>query len=351
MEKTVDNRKLFKTPFCREYWNLAFAELRNTKMIVFSALILALRVALKPLSIPIAADLKEGIGFIANAFGSMIYGPVIALLNGALSDTLGFILFPDGIYFPAFMITEMAGSFVFALFLYRAEISVTRLLLCRFTICLLVNVVLSYPINVWYYSVALGKDYDMAMIRVVKNIAMFPVETVILAVVFRALIPPFQRLGYVYAGTKSLDFTRKHIVILACLFVAGIGSVAGYMIYHYNTTSLSASYTKGERLARNRAIEAWVLEKHPELPAEETVCIIESAYPKVFSSEVTYTVAIYRAEVSGAEDPEKRMTELEGLSKSKAADNAEKGEGLTFLLREEYILNGDNAKEPEKEQP
>ena len=344
MQRKTVSSKTFKTPFCKEYWKLAFAELKDTKMIVFAALILALRIAVKPLSIPIAGDLKEGIGFIINAFGSMVYGPVVALLSGALSDTLGYLLFPSGVYFPAYMITEMAGSFVFALFLYRAEITVPRLLLCRFTICLFVNVVLAYPIHVWYYSVVMGKAYSMALIRVVKNIALFPIETVILAVVFRALVPPFRRLGYIYSGTEDLTFTKKHIALLVCLFVIGLGTVAGYAVYSYNTTSLSASYKAEERLARNRAIESYVLEKHPDLSGEATVCIIESAYPKAFSPEVTYTVAVYSTDVSGADNAEELMTELESLSKSKAAAREE----LSFLFREEIILSGKNAKEPEK---
>lgn len=344
MQRKAVSRKVFRTPFCREYWQLAFAEFKDTKMIVFAAMILALRIAVKPLSIPIAADLKEGIGFIINAFGSMIYGPVVALLSGALSDSLGFLLFPSGVYFPAYMITEMAGSFVFALFLYRAEITVLRLLLCRFAICLGVNVILSYPIHVWYYSVVMGKAYSLALIRVVKNIALFPIETVILVIIFRALIPPFQRLGYIYSGTDRLEFTKKNIILLICLFVIGVGAVAGYSIYSYNTTSLSASYSSEERLTRNRAIEDYVLEKHPDLKAEDTVCIIESAYPKAFSPDVTYTVAVYSADTSGADNSEVLMTELEGLSKSKAAAREE----LSFLFREEILLSDKNAKEPEK---
>ncbi len=344
MQRKLVNYKTFKTPFCREYWQLAFAEFKNTKMIVFAALILALRVAVKPLSIPVAGDLKEGIGFIVNAFGSMIYGPVVSLLSGALSDTLGYLLYPSGVYFPAYMITEAAGSFVFALFLYRAEITVPRLLLCRFSICLFVNVFLSYPIHVWYWNVVMGKPYSMALISVVKNVALFPIETVVLAVVFRALVPPFHRLGYVYSGTDNLSFTKKHVILLACLFLFGVGTVAGYSIYSYNTTSLSASYSADQRLARNRAIETHVLENHPELDAEKTVCIIESAYPKAFSPDVTYQVAVYTADVTGSNDPEKLMTELEGLSKSKAAARNE----MSLLFREEILLSDKNAKEPEK---
>ena len=241
------------------------------------------------------------------------------------------------------MITEMAGSFVFALFLYMAEISIPRLILCRFCICFFVNVLLAYPIHVWYYSVALGKDYSIAWIRIVKNIVLFPIEAVILAVVFRSLVPPFRKMGYLVSGTDQLDFSRKHVLILAALFVIGAAGAFGYGIYSYNTTSLSKDYTAEQRLARNRAIEEYVLEAHPELQAADTVCIIESAYPKAFSPEVTYQVAVYKAEISGAENPEELMTELEGLSKSKAAAREE----LTKICTEEIILT-ENAKEPEK---
>ena len=342
MQKS-SNPKLFKTPFSREYWKLAFGEFKNPRMLVFAALILALRIAAKPLSITIAGDLTEGIGFIINAFGSMVYGPVVALLSGALSDTLGYLVHPSGPYFPLYMITEMAGSFVFALFLYRAEISIPRLILCRFCICFFVNVLLAYPIHTAYYSIMLGKDYSLTWIRIVKNIVLFPIEAVLLAVIFRSLLPPFRKMGYLFSGTRELALSKKHILLLAVLFVLGAGCVAGYAINHYNTTSLSASYKPEERLARNRAIESYVLEKHPELNADETVCIIESAYPRAFNPEVTYQVAVYRADVSGTEDAGKLMTELEGLSKSKAAARAE----LEKLFTEEIVLT-ENAKEPEK---
>ena len=345
MQKTMSNNKLFKTPFCREYWHLAFAEMKNPRTLVFAALILALRIAVKPLSITIVGELTEGIGFIINAFGSMVYGPVIALMSGAISDTLGFLVRPNGVYFPAYMITEMAGSFVFALFLYRTEITIPRLILCRFCICLFVNVLLAYPIHAMYYNIVLGKEYDLAWIRLVKNIAMFPVETIILVVVFRAVLPPFQKMGYLHSGIDHLDFSSKHIIILISLFVLGAGCVFGYWVIYYNTTSLSKDYTSEERLARNRAIEKYVLEKYPDLNAEEIVCIIDSAYPKVFSSEVTYNVRVYRADVSDAEDPERLMTELEGLSKSKAKNRKE----LTEIFKETVpIVLTENAREPEK---
>ena len=59
----------------------------------------------------------------------MIFGPVVAIIAAAISDTLGCILFPTGVYFFPFIFTEIAGSLIFALFLYRAPLTNLRVTL------------------------------------------------------------------------------------------------------------------------------------------------------------------------------------------------------------------------------
>ena len=44
---------LYPHPFSAAYWRDAAAELKDVKMLVITALLIALRVALKPLAIPI----------------------------------------------------------------------------------------------------------------------------------------------------------------------------------------------------------------------------------------------------------------------------------------------------------
>ena len=346
MLKNNIQRRYFRTPFSRDYWYQAFSELKNTRTLVFAALILALRIAMKPLKIPVAADVNITFGFIVNALGSMVYGPVVALLGGALSDTLGYLVAPSGVYFFPFILLEMAGSFIFAMYLYSTDITPVRLILAKFSINMFVNILLNEPIMVLYYRdvLHLSTYQPFVMVRIVKNIVMLPIEAIILMVVFRAAIPALSRVGYNPPGKVQLDYTKKHIILLITLFVLGAAAVTGYGIYSYNTTSLSASYTPEERLARNRAIETHVLENHPDLKGDRIVSIIESAVPKAFHPDVTYEVAVYAADVSGAEDPEALMAELEGLSKSKAA----KREELTLLFREEIVLTDEYAREPEK---
>ena len=119
---------LYKTPLSAAYWRDAAAELKDTKMLVFAALMIALRVALKLISIPIAPNLDINTAFLANALGAMVYGPVVASLSAIISDVLGVMLQGDP-YFPPFVLTEIAGSLIFALFLYRTKVTPTRVIL------------------------------------------------------------------------------------------------------------------------------------------------------------------------------------------------------------------------------
>ena len=336
MLKTTYHRKYFRTPFSYEYWRQAFSELKNTRTLVFAALILALRIAMKPLKIPIAADVNITFGFIVNALGAMVYGPVVALLSGALSDTLGYLVAPSGVYYFPFIVLEMAGSLIFALFLYSTDITPTRLILSKFCVNLFVNILLNEPIMIRYYQLFFTSAYQpFVWIRIVKNIVMLPIEGLILMVVFRAMIPPLTRIGFTPAGRTDLDYTKRHIILLAVLFVIGVASVTGYVIYDYNTKSFSASYTAKERLEKNMEMNAWVTEKTSGLDADGTVTIIESARSTVGNREMTYELAIYRIDkdrfeakhaeaeaalAAGEEGASAYTTDtLNGYSKSKAA--------------------------------
>ena len=118
--------------FSKEYWVCAVGELKKPRMLVFAAVLVALRVALQAFSIPIIpGQLYINFGFLVNALGSMVYGPVVAVISGAVSDTVGTILFPKGTYFFPYIFQEIAGSLIFALFLYKFANSVEKSLKIR----------------------------------------------------------------------------------------------------------------------------------------------------------------------------------------------------------------------------
>ena len=229
-QSSADANRLYATPFSRAYWAQAAGEFKNTRVLLFAALMIALRVALKSVSIPVAADLRIGVGFFVNAFGSMVYGPVVAIAAAAVTDTLGALLFPTGVYFFPFILTEIAGSLVFALFLYRARITALRVILSRFCINFFVNIVLQTPVMMAYYQIVLGRNYKVFhWPRILKNLVMFPIESVLLILFLRLVIPPMQQLQYLPAGMDQMRFTRKNIAVLAALTGIGAAAVVYYI--------------------------------------------------------------------------------------------------------------------------
>ncbi len=229
-EKSSSRRTLYKTPFSRAYWAQAASEFKDLKVLVFAALMIALRVALKSVSIPIAANLRINVAFFINAYGAMVFGPVVAIAAAAISDTLGCILFPTGVYFFPFIFIEIAGSLIFALFLYRTEITALKVTLSRFCIDFFVNIVLNTPVMWLYYQMVLGKNYVLFdALRIVKNLVMFPIEAVLLTLFLRVVIPPTQKLGYVYSGTEQLRFTKKNVIFLAVMAAVGVAAVVLYV--------------------------------------------------------------------------------------------------------------------------
>lgn len=341
MTKTQKSTALYTHPFSKAYWRDAAAELKDTRMLVFTALMIAVRIAMKPLSFPIAPGLYVNTAFLANALGAMVYGPVVAGLSACITDVLGYIVAPQGgVFFLPFMLTEIAGSMIFALFLYRAKVTPIRVLLSRFCICFFVNIVLQTPIYMWYYSIFMaGKTYMLTIPGILKNLFLFPIEAVILTIFLRFMQPITFRMKLTYSKDNDLHFKKREIIALVVLFVIGSVSVVSYLFYHFDHNSLSASYTAEERVLHNTDMDV-ILDK--ELDGGEndgTVAVVESAYRKFLGEETTYNVARYAVDTDQVAPGTDDYAALRGLSKSPAA----KHEALTRVGTATIVVNEDTG--------
>ena len=331
MSTNQKSTALYPHPFSKAYWRDAAAELKDTHMLVFAALMIALRLVMKQISIPITPELRINTAYFVNALGAMVFGPVFATLCAAITDVLGYLIRPDGIYFLPFILTEIGGSLVFALFLYRAKVTTTRVMLSRFTISLVINVLLQTPIMMWYYAIYMGgKQYTFAMAvpGMIKNILMFPIESVLLTLFLGVMLPITNRLGLTYSvghAKDALKFTKKQILTLVVLFVIGVGCVFGYLSYYYTNTSLSASYSSEERYEKNTQMTEVLAKENADIDPDTTVTTIESAYKKFLTDEVTYTVAVYTVNEEALSGYDKDLETIRGMSKSKAKAVAEDG--------------------------
>ena len=292
---------LYPHPFSKAYWRDAAAELKDIKMLVITALMIALRIALKPFAIYIGPQMAIQTATLATALGAMIFGPVVAIPAAMISDTVGFMLYPTGDYFLPFMLTEIASTMIYALCFYRAKPNATRVMIARFMICFLVNIVLQQLIFAWQYTYMgnpnKAKDSILgitAIARIFKNLFFFPIETVVITLFLKVLLPVTSRAKLTYGGSKGLEFTKKQIAALVLLVVIGAGSAVGYLDYYYNNNSITKDYSAQEVIEYNHLVHDIIVDQE-EVSAENTVAVIEYATKPFFGSETTYDVALYQA--------------------------------------------------------
>ena len=155
----------------------------------------------------------------------------------------------------------------------------TRVMLSRFCICFFVNVILQQFIYAWWY-VYIGNPEQakesilgiMTVARIFKNLAMFPIEAVVLTLFLRFLLPVCRRAKLVYCGDADMTFDKKQIVTLVCLVLIGSVSAVSYMAYRYSTSSRSADYKSEERVAIQKDMAQLVLENTDDWDKEEGPC-------------------------------------------------------------------------------
>ncbi len=181
--------------FKKSYWLAALGELKNLRRILFAALICGVTVALDGLVripvLPGALEIK--VTFFIIALGCAVYGPVMGALVAVATDTLSFFIFSPGFaYFPGYMLTEILVSVIYALFLYRQKITVTKLFAAKFCTNYFAHVLL----NSLWASILMGKGYLYYFWSgLLKNSLLLPLEVFIMALFFGLLLPAFAKLG------------------------------------------------------------------------------------------------------------------------------------------------------------
>ncbi len=225
-----------KTPglFTAAYWQMALASFRSVRIFTFASLIVALRVAVKLFRIPLAAGLTLSLDCYVNALGSVVYGPLMGLLVGAVSDTLGCLLFPSGPYFFPFIFVEMSSSFIFGLLLWRRRLTVNRVLFTKFMVNLVCNIILTSIVMKWDYYVMYGVEKAEAyavinLVRIGKNLVLFPLEAMLITLVLQAAVPILKHMSFPGLDTSLLRLERKHFVLIGVLLLVSIALILFYV--------------------------------------------------------------------------------------------------------------------------
>lgn len=232
IEASPLNAKKAMPILSKGYWLAAAKNFSDVKMICYAALIIALRVAVKFIVIPVNFGVEFSFDCYINSLGSLVYGPLVGLAVGAVSDTLGCILHPSGPYFFPFILSEMSSSFIFALFLWKRDISAPRVLLSKFTVNFICNIIITSIIMKPYMRIFYGQDYNLVnMTRIVKNLILFPLEAMVITFIFAAIIPALRSMKLVSTSQKNVAMRKKDIVLMVGLTLLSVGLVLFYVFW------------------------------------------------------------------------------------------------------------------------
>lgn len=97
-------------------------ELKKLRCITVTAMLIALNLALKTVTINVTDDLKISFSFLALAAIGMLFGPTVSFLSGTVTDILGLLIANTiGAFNPLFTIVEAVGGMLYGLFLYKLK--------------------------------------------------------------------------------------------------------------------------------------------------------------------------------------------------------------------------------------
>lgn len=134
-------------------------------------------------------NLKIGFSFVPIVVAAIFYGPMAAGLVAAIGDICSAILFPVGPFFPGFTLTAFFTGAVYGIFL-KKNTSVKNVI-CAEAIIQLLG---SQLVNTFWISVLYGSPFGaLFFTRIYQTMGMLIVETVIIILICKKLVPALKR--------------------------------------------------------------------------------------------------------------------------------------------------------------
>lgn len=183
-------------------------ELKTLRCLTVTAILIGIDLALKfTASIALTQTLKISFAFLALASIGMLFGPVVAGLAGVVTDVIGYFIKPQGAFNPLFTIVELVGAVIYGIFLYRLNplkfsdgdntkhnvIQVLRIIFAKLSVVVVCNLVMTPAAMVLSGYDTVESITAKYSIRVVKQLAQFPVDVVLLLIVLPAIMFAYNR--------------------------------------------------------------------------------------------------------------------------------------------------------------
>ena len=177
--------------------------------------------------------------------------------------------------------------------------------------------------------------------RLFKNLFFFPIESVVITLFLKALIPVTTRARLTFTDNSGMGFTKKQIAALVLVVVIGLGSTVGYLSYYYNNNSVTKDYTAEEVVEMNKKMHGIIMEKEDGLDETKTVAVIEYAAKPFFGKDATYTVALYQLKADATDKDGNPITEIQTYMWSLKKTPASKDKNLELVFKRTIVVEND----------
>ena len=157
-------------------------KLSSPKTLTGAAMLVALYTILSLFTLKLSTTMEIGFAYLALALCGMMFGPVVGGIAGAVGDTLGFIVSPNGAFFPGFTISAFIMGFIYGILLYKKPLTVKRIMFTSLIVMLVCNLTLT-PI---WLNMMYGTSL-IALPRIIRNVIMYPINTILMYAVLKCV--------------------------------------------------------------------------------------------------------------------------------------------------------------------
>ena len=176
-------------------------EMKNLRAVIVTGLLIAVSMVIESFTVNLGFA-KINFAFLAIAAIGMLYGPSVSLLAGAMCDILGYMVAPDGAFFPLYTVIGAVQGLIYGLIAYRRLPQKTgrafdiemmiRLVTARIADVVFINLICNTAAN-FHYGFLRDKTLGAAIAaRVVKNLLELPVDIILIAAVLTAVLKAYE---------------------------------------------------------------------------------------------------------------------------------------------------------------
>lgn len=175
-------------------------ELKDLRAVVVTGLLIALSMVIESFTINLGFA-KINFAFLAIAAIGMLYGPSVAFFAGGICDILGYLVAPDGAFFPLYTLIGAVQGLIYGVIAYRKlcdksgkafnKEMMIRLIIARIADVLFINLICNTAAN-FHYGFLQDKTLGAAIAaRTAKNLLELPFDIILIAGVLMAVLKAY----------------------------------------------------------------------------------------------------------------------------------------------------------------